>query len=120
MTPASILTTPTGAPNLLEIITHANTTVESLNRECTKDATVLQQLADCCHPFKIIGPHLNLEEQEMEDIEDDNRRAEQKRLAMLKKWHKKFAHKATYLVLVQALVNSGKNSQAADVCKIGK
>ena len=57
----------------------------------------------------------------MEDIEEDNRgRSEQKRVAMLKKWHKKFVHKATYLVLVQALVNSGKNSQAADVCKIGK
>ena len=56
----------------------------------------------------------------MEDIEDDNRRAEQKRLAMLKKWHNKFTHKATYLALVQALANSGKNSQAADVCKIGK
>ena len=56
----------------------------------------------------------------MEDIADDNRRAEQKRLTMLKKWHKKFAHKATYLVLVQALANSGRNSQAADVCKIDK
>ena len=113
-----IIPTPTVAPNLLEIITHANTTVEDLNQECAPDATVLQQLANCCHPVSIIGPHLQLEEHEMDDIEEDNRRAEQKRVAMLKKWHKKFTHKATYLALVQALVNCGRNSQAAEVCKI--
>lgn len=119
--PATVtIATPTVAPNLLEIITHAKTTVEHLNRECSKDTTILQQLADYCYPFQIIGQHLNLEEQEMEDIEDDYQRAEQKRLAMLKKWHNKFAHKATYLALVQALANSGRNNQAADVCKIGK
>ena len=58
----------------------------------------------------------------MADIKDENQghSGEQKGVEMLKKWHKKFVHKATYLVLVQALVNSGKNSQAADVCKIGK
>jgi hypothetical protein len=110
---------PTVAPNLLEIIAHANTTVESLNRECSKDATILQQLANCCHPVASVGPHLKLEDHEMEEIEEDNRRTEQKRVAMLKKWHKKFSHKATYLVLVQALVSSEKNNQAADVCKIG-
>ena len=118
VTPPTTIATPTVAPDLLEIIAHAKTTVKSLNREFAPNATVLGQLADCCYPISIIGQHLQLKDNEIDDIERDYRRSEEQRVAMLKKWHRKFTHKATYLALVQALVNCGRNSQAAEVCKI--
>ena len=103
-------------PGLLEIIAHVGISVASLNQIC--DPNVLLSLADCCYPVPIIGLHLQLEKHEIEDILSDNRHSQEQRVAMLQKWQRKFTHNATYLVLVQAIVNSGKKSAAASACKI--
>lgn len=111
-------TIPIVVPDLQEIIRHAGTSVEALNQECAPCHPVLKKLANCCFPVNMIGPYLQLEDHEVQDIVRAAISAEEQRVAMLQKWQNKFLHKATYLVLVQALVDCGKNKQAADVCKI--
>ena len=109
---------PIVIPNLQDIITHAGISVASLNQICNPNPTVLQSLANCCYPVPMIGLHLQLEQHEINDILRDNRLSEEQRLAMLQKWQSKFTHNATYLALVQAIANSGKNAEAAKACKI--
>ena len=54
----------------------------------------------------------------MEATEHDGRNEAEKRLRMLQKWKETFAFKATYKMLVQALLDSGNAENAERVCQL--
>ena len=67
--------------------------------------------------WKLTGFHLELTKSDIVAVDEDYRTAEQKRVEMLRKWKEKFAFKATYRVLIEALLSCGKASDAIDACK---
>jgi hypothetical protein len=73
-------------------------------------------LAEFCDPWENIGYHLHLNSATINSIRDDNSTTENKRIATLQKWKQIFAHRATYRVLVQALIIIGRAQQALELC----
>jgi hypothetical protein len=74
------------------------------------------KLAKFCDPWENIGYHLHLDSATISSIKEDNSTAEKRRIATLQSWKQKFAHRATYRVLIQALIESGRAQQALDLC----
>ena len=70
-------------------------------------------LAKFCDPWENIGYHLGLD---INDIKEENFTAEKGKMAMLQSWKERFAYRATYRVLVQALIESGRVQKALDLC----
>ena len=64
-----------------------------------------------------VGPELGLEGAEMTAINSE-RTVELQRSAMLKKWKQKFAWKATYRRLIDALLNCSRADLAEEVCRL--
>ena len=73
-------------------------------------------LAEFCDLWESIGHHLGLNDAIINGIKEDNSTAEKRRTAMLQLWKERFAHKATYRVLIQALIDSGRAQQALELC----
>ena len=94
----------------------AGVSVHSLSKKCSKE--VLPDVAKLCVDWQLIANHLKLTEAEIAAIDGDNRTVEEKRIAMLQKWKEKLAFRATYGVLIEALLAAGKASSAVDVAKI--
>ena len=65
----------------------------------------------------VIPEHLKLTRSQISAVDGDNKTTDQKRLGLLQKWKETFAHKATYRVLVAALLACGKAESALEVCK---
>ena len=74
-------------------------------------------LAEFCHPWKSIAYRLKLTKVEIGTIENDNGTTELKQIATLETWSEKYAHKATYQVLIEALIQSKCAKQALNLCK---
>ena len=92
--------------------------VRDLDRECTRmDFLDLHKFLD---PWELIGQYLKLTQSQINAINEDYRDkiTDEKRLGLLQKWKETFAHKATYRVLISALLACGKAEQALEVCKI--
>ena len=73
-------------------------------------------LAMFCDPWENIGYHLGLDDAIINIIKEDNSTTEKRRTVMLQLWKEKFAHKATYRVLIQALIDCGRSQQALELC----
>ena len=73
-------------------------------------------LARFCDPWDGIGCHLGLDDAIISGIKEDNSIAEKRRIATLQSWKEIFAHRATYQVLVQALIEYGCVQKALDLC----
>ena len=67
--------------------------------------------------WHLIGFHLELTKADIVAVDGDHRSVEEKRIGMLGKWKEKFAFKATYRVFIEALLSSGKASDATEACK---
>lgn len=89
--------------------------VIDINRECGTDDIL--SLAIFCDPWQLVGRHLRLTDAQINAIDGDNRSTDLKRLGALQKWREMFVFKATYRVLVEALIDCGKAQQASEVCK---
>ena len=74
-------------------------------------------LAEYCDPWEPIGYHLKLTKVDINTIKNDNETTELKRIATLETWYEKFAHKATYRVLIEALIRSKHAKKALCVCR---
>ena len=90
--------------------------LDTLSNECSQ--TVLRSLADFCEEWRLIGKHLELTHTEINDIDRDYRTEKEKRVGMLEKWREKFALKAKYQALVEALLAEGKSTDAIEACKV--
>ena len=90
--------------------------VDALSNECSKE--VVLEVAKLCVDWQLIGKYLKLTEAEIAAVDGDRSTVDEKRIAMLEKWKNKLAFKATYGVLIKALLVAGKASSAVDVAKI--
>ena len=86
-----------------------------LSKPC--DNNIITSLADCFSQWRVIFGSL-LSELDLDDVDKENTREEEKRIAALRKWKARNGSKATYKVLVDALLNRGEQNQAENLCKI--
>ena len=94
----------------------AKSGVKNIDKECS-DNDILE-FGDFCDPWELVGKYLRLGESELSAIAEDNRTVSLRRLGVLQKWKSKLAFKATYRVLIDALLKCGKAHQALQVCQI--
>ena len=88
---------------------------EVLGTECSEEHILaVSSFLD----WKGVSPHLELTDSEVEAVDSDGKDEADKRHKTLKKWKSKFAFKATYRNLIQALLDSGRANHAAEVCKL--
>ena len=92
----------------------ARSGVRDIDKECS-DEDILA-FGDFCDPWKQVGLHLGLTEAQLSAIDEENRTVSLKRLAVLQKWKSRFAFRATYRALVNALLKCEKTDEARKVC----
>ena len=97
-----------------ELAKKAGLSLESLDFPFRVDHAHI--LAGFCDPWETIGYHLRLNSAEINAIKEDNSSAEKRRIATLQAWKEKFAYRATYRVLIEALISCGHAQQALDLC----
>ena len=101
---------------LLDVATQAGIkSLDILNQECCQE--VLLSLAKHCVGWQLIGFHLKLTDSDITAVDGDNRTVDEKRAGMLRRWKEQFAFKATYLVLIKAMLACGRTSDAVNACK---
>lgn len=66
--------------------------------------------------WKVVASHLELTDQQIEDINNDFRTEKERRLNCLKEWKQYYGFKATYRKLLQALLKSGHRNTADEIC----
>ena len=74
-------------------------------------------LAEFCDRWELIGYHLRLVKTDITTIKNDNDTTDLRRISMLARWSEKFAHKATYRVLIEALIRSKHGNKALELCQ---
>ena len=94
----------------------AQSGVRNIDKECS-DEDILA-FGDYCDPWRQVGLFLGLNNALLNAIDGDHRTVSLKRLGTLQKWKEKFAFRATYKVLINALLKCEKADQALQVCKI--
>ena len=87
-----------------EAADHTGVGLDILSKECSDDTYLL--LANFCLDWRLIGRHIGLTDADLAAVDVDNRSEEGRRIGMLKKWMEKFAHKATYRALIEALLTT--------------
>ena len=101
-----------------EAANRAGVGLDILSKECS-DA-VSHDLADFCIKWKLIGGRVGLTEADLSAVDGNNGTVEEKRVGMLKKWKSKFAFRATYRALMEALLAEGRCAEAIEACKVIK
>ena len=103
------------AVSLQELINKLHLSQDKLDVEISDEH--LREASSIIDDHEVMGPELKLTPVEMSDINQE-RSPELRRLAVLRKWKQKFSFKATYLVLVEALLKISRADPARDVCKL--
>ena len=101
-----------------EVADRAGTGLDILSKPCS--VAVLVDLAKFCVDWRLIGRRVGLIEADLTAVNGDNRTVEEKRVGMLEKWMNKFAFKATYRALIEALLAEGRSADAIEACKVIK
>ena len=97
--------------NLIERYTLSDELLdETVSKEHVKEAS---RVID---DHEILGPELGLSAAQMAAI-DQKQAPELQRVAMLKKWKQKFAWKATYRMLIEALLKCSRADLAQQLCE---
>ena len=98
-----------------ECIQRFNLTAEVLDAKCNN-----KHIADVSRflDWKGVARHLKLTDSEVGAVESEGRDEADKQHKTLQKWKSKFAFKATYRNLIQALLDSGRGDHAEEVCKL--
>ena len=115
-TPSSGTSTSPAELTLQDVASQAGLQrLDILDQECSPE--VLLTLAKHCVDWKLIGLHLKLTDGDIAAVDGDNRTVDEKRVGMLRRWKEQFAFKATYLLLVNALLTCRRASDAVHACK---
>lgn len=101
-------------PTLEDLIHKVNISKVHLDYECSSQD--LQHVAKHCVKWKWIGHQLGLYSL-LGDIDNDYTREEDKRITMLTTWHQKFSFKATFRVLIEALIACNDVDSAYQIVK---
>ena len=87
-----------------------------LNEEISEEHII--KISTFLASWKLVAPHLDLDEQEIEGIDNGANTEEEKRLLMLRRWKQAFIFKATYRKLLVALLSIKRADQARKVCQV--
>ena len=88
---------------------------EVLDAECSN-----KHIADVSRflDWRGVAQYLKLTDSDVNAVDSDGRDEQDKRHKTLEKWKSKFAFKATYRNLIQALLDSGRGDHAEEVCEL--
>lgn len=87
-----------------------------LDKTCTDEH--LRDVALFLESWRIVAPHLGLSSFDIATIERNVHTEEERRQKFLETWRSKFAFKAKYRILVEALLKVGRADQAQQVCSL--
>ena len=103
---------------LSDLLKHCGLDEDNLDKEITEDC--FHEISRSLSDWRLLAPPL-LTEEEVEAIENDNYRNEElKRKAFLKRLKQKSSIKATYRVLVDALLRVERREDARKLCELLK
>ena len=97
-----------------DLVHKVNISKGCLDRECSSQD--LQHVAKHCVKWKLIGHQLGLHSL-LSDIDSDHTREEDKRITMLTTWQQAFSFKATFRVLIEALIACNDADSAYQIVK---
>ena len=103
---------------LEDVVLHCGIQASSLDKEVT--SAYFFDISRYLSEWKLIAPKVGLTDDEVAAIEEDNSKAERKRISFLEKWKQKFAMKATYRVLIESLLGIKRVEDARGVCQVLK
>ena len=87
-------------PNLHSIL--ASEQIDSVVLQCKCSESHLATIAQSITSWKQLSPFLGLTQQDEEDIQADNSRNAERKVAMLRRWRERSGNEATYLRLAEA------------------
>ena len=85
-----------------------------LKRTCEDD--LLPFVAGYFHPWREAAPYLSLREIDIDDVERDHGSESERRLGALRKWKASNGQRATYGVVIKALLTVGRVDNAENIC----
>lgn len=100
--------------SLEEILSQHDLKREDLERECPKDTRL--EIALKLTDWKITGRYLGIPEEKLVAIERDNNSEEDRRIALLEVWNQREDERATYIQLMSALSNQGRQDLVNFLC----
>ena len=103
---------------LVELLAHCGVEDSSLDKEVT--SAEYREISRYLSQWKLVAPKLNITEEEVEAIENDEKKAEMQRIGFLRTWKQKFSMRATYRILIKALLNIQRAEDARGVCQLLK
>lgn len=99
-----------------ELLKEVGISPTQLNKPCTREH--LQDIVLFLESWRTVARHLGLSKVQVEDVECDASAEKEKRQAFLESWKAKLGFKATYMVIVEALLKMGRADQAEQVCRV--
>ena len=87
-----------------------------LDQECSEEH--VKEISLFLESWEILAPHLSLKKTDIEDIDREGKTEQEKRLKTLQKWKERFIFLATYKVLMEALIKTGRAGHARQVCHL--
>ena len=106
------------AIDLEELLKEVGVRLEKLNESISDDH--LHAIALFLTSWQTVASKLSLNEVDQDAIEREGKSEEDKKRKVLQKWKGKFAFKATYRMLVEALLSLAKADVAEKVCHLLK
>ena len=99
-----------------ELLVEVGVTHALLDKTCTEEH--LQDVALFLESWPNVAPHLGLSSADVGATRIDAHNEQERRKVILERWKSRFAFKAKYRVLVDALLKIGKADQAERVCRL--
>ena len=101
---------------LNELCTEVGVTLTQLDKPCTSEH--IQDIALFLESWRSVASRLGLSDAEVEAAKMNATSEEERRQKILATWKAKFAFKAKYRVLIEALLKIGRADQAEKVCRV--
>ena len=102
--------------SLDELLKEEGVAPSQLDYTCSREH--LQDIALFLESWRTVVPHLGLSKADVEEVERDGTEEKEKKQKILESWYAKFAFKAKYRVLIEALLKIGRADQAVKVCRL--
>ena len=99
-----------------ELVAKVGISADELNKQCSDEH--IASISLFLDNWHIIAPHLGLTETDREDVEDVEKKTQEKRHKTLWKWKARNSFKATYRVLVDVFLKLSRDDLAEKVCKL--
>lgn len=99
-----------------ELCAEVGVTLTQLDKVCTSEH--LRDIALFLDSWRNVVPHLGLSSAEVEAVKIDANSEEERRQKIFETWKAKFAFKAKYRVLIEALLKIGRADLAEKVCYV--